>query len=242
MTLKAGIISQARMNSTRLPGKIFIEVRGKPMLKYHVDRLIKSNIPIYLATTSNPDDEKICEFARKEGLPFYRGSEENVLSRYYECAKSNKLDIIIRVTSDCPLIDGTIISHALESYRNMRDLDAYLSNVQERTYPRGFDFEIFSFRLLEDAYYHASAPSDLEHVTPFINKNKSGKVNLKHFKNQKDSKDLRVTLDTPEDLSLIKKIIEEYHADTLSFEEIVGIFENHPELAKINAHIEQKKV
>src|ERR1017187_8832445 len=105
---RIGIISQARMTSTRLPGKILLEAKGKPMLSYHIDRLKRSGLPIYIATTINKTDEPVVQFAKTHTIPFYRGSEDHVLSRYYECALENKLDVIIRVTSDCPLIDGNL--------------------------------------------------------------------------------------------------------------------------------------
>jgi len=239
---KAGIITQARMTSTRLPGKILKEVEGKSMLEYHINRLRWSDIPIYIATTTNQTDDLIVEFAKSHGVAFSRGSEENVLTRYYECARQNELDIVIRVTSDCPLIDGYQIRQGLNKYLEMSDENLYISNGIERTYPRGFDFEIFSFRLLEDAYMHADTVPELEHVTPYIRSNRSGKVNLYNIANVVNHGGLRITLDTPEDFELISKLIEDFDADKLGYEKITEILMSHPELVRINAHVEQKKV
>jgi len=239
--VKTGIITQVRMTSTRLPGKVLKKANGKPLLKYHIDRLRWSGLPVYIATTTNKEDDIIAEFARSEKIPFYRGSEPNVLSRYYECARANKLNIVVRVTSDCPLIDGYLIKDALQIYVKSNIRDQYLSNAMERTYPRGFDFEIFSFDLLEDAYQNATLSEDLEHVTPYINRNRSGNVQCKVFTQKADKSNYRITVDAPDDYELIKTLIEKYGADKLSYTQITNILDQHPELSQINAHIKQKK-
>ena len=140
------------MTSTRLPGKVLKLIGGRPMLHYHIDRLRWSEMPIFIATTVNKTDDPIVDFCVERNIPFYRGQEDNVLSRYYECAKQNNLDVIVRVTSDCPLVDGTLIRDAWNVYKNSFSTYDYISNCIERTYPRGFDFEIFSFNYLEEAY------------------------------------------------------------------------------------------
>ncbi len=239
---KAGIITQARMTSTRLPGKILKEVKGKSILEYQVDRLKWSGIPMYIATTTNLTDDIIADFAKDHNVVFSRGSEDNVLSRYYQCAKENELDVVIRVTSDCPLIDGYQVKEGLEAYLKMNDENLYLSNSIERTYPRGFDYEIFSFGLLEDAYKNADRVPELEHVTPYIRSNRSGKVNVYNISNTENYGSLRITLDTPEDFELISRLIDDYHAEKIGYKEITEILINHPELVAINAHVEQKKV
>ncbi len=238
---KTGIITQARMTSTRLPGKILMQAKGKSMLEYHVERLSWSGLPVYIATTTNQTDDVVVEFARKHGIMFCRGSEENVLGRYYECAKKNELDVIIRVTSDCPLIDGNIIKQGLDKYLEIDDGNLYLSNSIERTFPRGLDYEIFSFGLLEDAFNNADKEQELEHVTPYIRANRSGNVTLLNIVNNENYGNFRITLDTVEDYELIRKLIEEYDADKMGFKEVTDILIKHPELAEINSHVEQKK-
>ena len=239
---KVGIITQARMTSTRLPGKIFIPVKNQPLIKYHIDRLKWSGFPIFIATTLNETDDVVAEFASMQGVGLHRGSEDNVLSRFYECAEKNKIEVIVRVTSDCPLIDGNIIKDAIAIYLKGEDKNVYFSNTLKRTFPRGFDFEIFSFSLLKEAYEKATDKSDLEHVTPYINQNKSGFVIIKSYEYASDYSDIRVTVDTPEDLVLIKRLIEEYDAGEIKINEILQVFDRYPELKKINAHIEQKKI
>jgi spore coat polysaccharide biosynthesis protein SpsF len=236
-----GIIIQARMGSTRLPSKIMLPVKGDAIFQVQIDRLKKINYPLYIATTIKEADNAIVEFAKKNNIPCYRGDEANVLSRYYECAKQYQLDLIIRITSDCPLIDASVIDEGIKQYLSSGNKNLYLSNAIERTYPRGFDFEIFSFELLQEAYNKAEDMMDKEHVTPFIWKNKSGHVNFTHFKRNTDESRFRLTLDTKEDLELLKILIEKYGADKLSGEEIIQLMHTHPELALINQHIEQKK-
>jgi spore coat polysaccharide biosynthesis protein SpsF len=241
MENKIGIITQARMTSTRLPGKILMEVGQKPLLKYHCERLIQNGLSVYLATTENKTDDKVVEFAKAEHIPFSRGSESDVLSRFYKCALQNELNVIVRVTSDCPLIDGALVKQGIDKYIEMNDKNLYLSNALERTYPRGFDFEIFSMELLLEAYKNAVLEIDKEHVTPYINRNRSGKVNFYHFRQKEDKSAYRITVDTPEDFELIKKLIEEHGADKMDYKQITEILDKHPELVLINAHIEQKK-
>ncbi len=230
------------MTSSRLPGKILKEINGKTLLEYHVERLKATGFDIIIATTTNSTDDCVCEFAKKQKIKFYRGSESNVLRRFYEAAKENKLDIIVRVTSDCPLIDPHLIRNNVEKYIQFNNENMYLSNGIERTFSRGFDFEIFSFQSLEDAFFNAKEESDLEHVTPFIWKNKSGKIQFYYVKQIENNSNLRITVDTTEDFELIKKLIEEFNADKLAYNEIESILKNNPNLIAINAHVEQKKV
>jgi spore coat polysaccharide biosynthesis protein SpsF len=237
-----GIITQARMTSTRLPGKILKEVNHKSLLQYHVDRLLQTGFEVIIATTINNTDDPVCEFAEKQKIKYHRGSEDNVLSRFYEAAKEFDLDVIIRVTSDCPLIDPHLIRNSVEKYLQFNNQNLYMSNGTERTFARGFDFEIFSFQLLEEAFKNATDKSDQEHVTPYIWKNRSGKVEIYPVKQTMDNSRFRITVDTADDFELIKTLIEKYNADQLSYNEIEKILAENPALVSLNAHIEQKKV
>lgn len=238
---KIGIISQARMGSTRLPGKVLLTARGISMLEFHVTRLQASGLPVYLATTDQPEDDVLEQWARQHQVPCYRGASDDVLSRYYETATKFGLDIIVRVTSDCPLIDGQLIKQAVQRYEELADPKLYLSNGLQRTFPRGLDFEVFSYSLLLQAQQHARSESDREHVTPYIHQNRSGEVIFDHVLNSVDASRFRITLDTAEDWQVIKILLEQYRADTLSAEELIKLLKQHPELVALNAAIEQKK-
>lgn len=239
---KIGIITQARTTSTRLPNKVLLEIKGKTILQYHLDRLKKSGFPFFVATTVNETDNAIAEFCEFNKIPYYRGSEQDVLSRYYESAVKFKLDIVVRVTSDCPLIDGELIKEGIKEYISQPG-ENYVSNCIERTYPRGFDFEIFSFKSLEEAFKNGSSDSEREHVTPYIRDvHKNTGINLVHLKRAQDASGFRITLDEADDLILIKKLIEDFDADKKSGDEIINILSENKKLNALNSHVEQKKI
>ncbi|HEX8429345.1 glycosyltransferase family protein [Hymenobacter sp.] len=239
---KVGIISQARMTSTRLPGKVLLPVGGHPLLQYHVERVQQSGLSLYLATTTNATDDLIANFASARQLPCTRGDEHDVLARYQQCAAAHDLDVIVRVTSDCPLLDGKLIAGSVQAYIQATDERLYLSNVLERTFPRGLDFEVFSRELLEEAFLHATLPADREHVTPYIHQNRSGQVHFQHIMRRADRSAYRLTVDTTEDFELIRRLIEDYGAANLTTDELIELLNQHPELVALNAHIEQKKL
>jgi spore coat polysaccharide biosynthesis protein SpsF len=198
-------------------------------------------LPIIVATTNDGSEKPIVDYCRDKGLLYFCGDEQNVLKRFYECAQKYAVTTIIRVTSDCPLIDGEIILKGLKAYQHF-DENTYYSNAIDRTYPRGMDYEIFSLGLLKNAYEHARDASDLEHVTPYIWKNKSGKVTLQGDKVTPGNSDMRITLDTVEDEMLLRILIERYHADTMDCAQIVELLNANPQLREINKLVEQKKL
>jgi spore coat polysaccharide biosynthesis protein SpsF len=242
LPIKVGIITQARLGSSRLPGKVLLKAGGKALLAHHIERLQQSGHPVIVATTTEKIDDAIVEFCEHRNLPYFRGDEQNVLSRFYGCAVRYGLKVIVRVTSDCPLIDGTLIKTAVENYFLSDDPRVYASNCLVRTYPRGLDFEIFSFVLLEEAYLHAFSPVEKEHVTPYLYQNKPESIIIKHVTDENNNSQFRITLDTVEDYHLIKILIEEHQANTLPSSEIIELLKNRPELPAINAHVEQNKL
>lgn len=237
-----GIVSQARMTSSRLPGKVLRPIAGQPLLRYHVQRLRRSRLPVYLAITTNTADDPLAVFAEAEGLPYFRGDEHDVLSRYGQCAERFGLDVVVRVTSDCPLIDGALVAEGVRQYLAAADEQLYVSNVLRRTFPRGLDFEVFSRKLLAEAVAHATLASDLEHVTPYIHQNRSGTVRFQHVTRSEDDSALRLTVDTEDDFRLIETLITHYRADQLNADELIALLAKHPELVALNAHVEQKKL
>lgn len=240
--LRVGVITQARMGSSRLPGKVLLPAGAQPLLSYHVNRLLRADFQVYVATTIQSSDEPIVCFCADKGLPFYRGSEEDVLSRYYETALTYQLDVIIRVTSDCPFIDGQLIHQGLRVFLAAQADKKYLSNGIICTFPRGFDFEIFTFSFLEEAFQKADLPYEREHVTPYMYVREHSDALIVPFTQNVDKSMYRVTLDVQEDYVLIRELIENYEAGHLSQAEIVQILDDHPELVAINSHVEQKQL
>ena len=238
---RIGIVSQARMTSTRLPGKVLRVAGGQPLLAWHVVRLRQAGAPVYLAITTNAEDDPLADFATRAGLPFVRGSETDVLARYQQCAAAFDLDVVVRVTSDCPLIAPELVAGGLAAYRAAADPGLYASNAApQRSYPRGFDYEIFSRTLLEDACAHATRPGDREHVTPYLHQNRSGQVRFLNLARTTDASQYRLTVDTPEDFELIRILLDDYGAGALDAEQLITLLAAHPELVAINAGIEQK--
>ncbi len=242
---QAGIISQVRLGSTRLPGKVLLPLAGRPMLDYHLERLRQSNLPIGLATTTLAADDALAHYAAARGIPCYRGSETDVLSRYYEANQQFGFAVVVRVTSDCPLLDGPTLEAAVARYLTENEPLAYRSNVVERTFPRGLDFEIFSADLLALAHTQATLAAEREHVTPYLRANFAphGPVlNRNEFCTLGDYSAPRLTLDTPADFEVLSQLIAGYQAHTLSLPALLALVDAHPEILALNAHIEQKKL
>lgn len=239
---RVGIISQARMTSTRLPGKVLLTAGGHSLLHHHIARLQAAGLPIYLATTTNASDDVLVDFAAAHGVPVSRGSETDVLARYQQCAAAHDLDVIVRVTSDCPLIDGGLVAQGVARYLAAADSRLYLSNAGQRTYPRGFDYEVFSRELLEEAAARATLPADREHVTPYLHQNRPGTIRFENIARSADRSHYRLTVDTEDDYALIRRLIGEFNAATLGAEALIDLLDAHPELVALNAHVEQKKL
>lgn len=245
--MKITAIIQARSGSTRLPEKIFKELFGKPILWHVHNRVQQSKLisQIIIATTTLREDDKVEAFCSSNKFLFYRGSSDDVLSRYYEASRKFNADVIIRITSDCPVIDPVVLDKMIEEY--LKEFKAnkidYLSNTIHRTFPRGLDVEIFSMDVLEKIFNEAREHFEREHVTPYIYQHPEI-FKIKNFENDKDLSSLRLTVDTNEDFELIEKIYAALYSEDKIFllEDIVQLFEREPELANINRFIEQKKL
>ncbi|GAA1112925.1 glycosyltransferase family protein [Kribbella jejuensis] len=240
--LKIGIITQVRVTSTRLPAKVLLTVSGRSYLEHHLDRLARTGLPVIVATTTNFNDDLVVQLCTEDGFPVFRGSEDDVLSRFAGAAREHDLDGIVRVTSDCPLIDPEIVAAGVDRWRAENDPDLYISNCLERTYPRGMDFEIFSAARLYDAEQNATLTADREHVTSYLHQNRSGEMRLLNLPWSGGGSQYRLTLDTPDDWKLLDVLFENFDADQLNCAQLVKILDEHPELATLNAHIEQKKL
>ena len=242
--MKTVIINQARMTSTRLPGKVLKEVLGKPLLEYQLERLqrVKLADEIVVATTENATDDPIIELCDRLSISTFRGSEDDVLARYYHAATRHHADVIVRVTSDCPLIDPEIIDHVIDHYlQNQPECD-YVSNCLQRTYPRGMDTEVFSFAALEQAFLEATEQPDREHVTAFV-QFRPERFHLKDVIGSGSSSQHRWTVDTVEDFELIRRMLEGLYTQKPLFtlDDALQLIERHPDWPLINAHVEQKQ-
>lgn len=243
--MKVVAIIQARMGSTRLPGKILKKVLDKTLLEYQLERVRRAKTidEIVIATTTKEPDNPIVELCQRLNVSIFRGSEEDVLERYYGAAKAFQADVVVRLTSDCPLIDPSVIDRVVGYYLEHHDHYDYVSNTLERTYPRGLDTEVFSFKVLDKVNHEAEEANYREHVTAYIYSN-PGEYRMNQVTQDIDMSSYRLTVDTEEDFLLISKIIEALYPKNPQFqlEDVYQLLLRHPEWKRINEHIEQKKL
>lgn len=240
--MKRGIVIQARMSSTRLPGKVLRRLQGRTLLELCAIRAARSQRAdvTVIATTNAPDDDAIVAEAQRLGFPSVRGSEQDVLSRYHLAAGQHKLDVICRVTSDCPLIDPELIDSLFDLFSD-GPYD-YVSNSLTRTFPRGLDAEVFSLEALDTAHRLARSGPEREHVTLFLYRNPA-LFRLGGLESPTDLSNHRWTVDEADDLSLVEAILERMPlpAAEFSYRDVLGILEREPDLRRINAHVTQKE-
>ena len=230
------------MGSTRLPGKVMLDLCGKPVIDHVIERLAQCAEldEIVVATTDGAADDVLAERAAANGVACFRGSEDDVLSRYYHAARERALDVVVRITADCPLIDPAVTCEVVRFFR-VHDY-AIVANVGdgpgERTYPRGLDTEVFSFATLAEAFERATRKDQREHVTPYAYEN--GRAYC--CRNGVDYSRYRWTLDTADDYALLQAIYERLYRGKhdFYFMDVVRLMEREPGLASLNAHVEQK--
>ena len=245
MENKTIAIIQARLTSTRFPQKILEKINNLTLIEFLVKRVKASKKvdQVIVAIPNNKENRILKKYLKN--VDFFLGSEEDVLDRYFHCAKELKLDVIIRITSDCPLIDPEIIDKCVKKFEN-ENFD-YLSNVHKKIngnwiydpcgFPSGFAVEVFTFNALENAWKNAKKLSDREHVTQYILDNPK-KFKIAGLENQENFSDLRLTLDYQVDFDLIKIIIEKFPINEIfTLKKLVSFFKNYPELKEINANI-----
>ena len=228
-----GIIIQARMASTRLPGKVLLPVAGKPMLQFLIERLQKCKLveKIIVATSTNPENKKIIDLCSSMNIPVFAGSEDDVLDRFYRAAKKFNLDAIVRITSDCPLMDPLIVDMVVEKF--LKSGADYLNNIDPPTFPDGMDVEVFSFAALERAWTKAIAPHHREHVTAFIRETQDfTKASVQSGFNLSN---IRLTVDTTEDYELVCSLVPLLPPD-FHLQNIIDALAIHDELLVLNKH------
>ena len=277
--MKVVAIIQARMSASRLPGKVLIDICGKPMLQWVVERTQRAKWvdQVVVATTTDSRDNPVAEFCQTQGCAISRGSVQDVLDRYYQAAKIHQADVVVRITADCPLIDPDLVDMVVntlfgqngERTKGMPNAQYPIPNFHFvanrlpqpwwRSYPIGLDTEVFTFAALERAWSEAKKPHQREHVTPFFYEDvpaddlhfSSNRVSLATGQSPRGFKvgllhhnvelgDHRWTVDTPEDLELLRQIVARLPNDVFSWLDILALVESLPELGQINANIPHK--
>lgn len=232
-----GCIIQARIGSTRLPKKILKNLDyNSTVLDYVLSQISKSNLidKIVLATTTLPEDDIVDDFGKNLGFEVFRGDSIDVLDRYYQCAKKFNFQVIVRITSDCPLIDPEITDNVIGHF-DSRKYD-YVCNTQPRTFPQGTETEVFSFSALEHAWKNAKLPSEREHVTPFFYNNPQ-QFKILNVKNTENISKLRWCIDREEDLQVLRNIVLKITDRPILTKHILEIVNSNPEIFEKNKHI-----
>ncbi len=229
--MKITAIIQARMGSTRLPGKCMRKINGKTLLEHILERTAPSVTvdQFIVATTTKKQDDFIVQECENYGISCFRGSENDVLDRYYQCAKSAKSDIIVRITSDCPLHHYEVIDFCVNKF--LKEKVDFMSNAFAPKFEDGFDVEVFTFELLEYAWKNAASESDREHVTPFMRKSHF----KKYFEKYHADYDYKLSVDSIKDFLLVEQIFKKLSAKPLfKMGNVIELLKHEPHLLKIN--------
>ncbi len=234
--MKTAAIIQARMSSSRLPGKVLTNLAGKPMLWHVVNRtaLAREVDQVVVATSIRAEDDAIAEFCKYRGIYCFRGSLEDVLDRYYRCAQEIRADNILRVTADCPLLDADVLDRLIRFFKN-GGYDFASTGVDRVTFPDGISVELFTMEVLEHVWQKATLKSEREHVMPYLHKH-PGKFKIGEIHHETDLSMLRWTVDEKEDLEFARRIYGEFQQEYFGLEEIMNLLLQKPELNRINSH------
>tara|TARA_B110000014_G_C20095688_1_gene574278 strand:- start:613 stop:1359 length:747 start_codon:yes stop_codon:yes gene_type:complete len=240
MEMSVLAIVQARMGSTRLPGKVLKAINGVTLIEILLQRLSQSKLidKIVLATGENKENDILQEKVRKLEFEVFRGSEDNVLDRYYQAAKLYRAKTIVRITGDCPFIDSFIVDKVIGLFLD-KELD-YVSNTDPPTFPDGLDVEVFSFKELEKAQEQAETMYEREHVTPLIRQNK--KIKQMNYIGAANHSAERWTVDNPEDLAVVCNVLNYFSPDlNFSWEKVLRLKQSHPEYFEANKNIQRNE-
>ena len=232
--MTVGCIIQVRMGSSRLPGKVLKKLDNKnTVLDYVINQISHCKLidKIIIATTQEKHDDVIVEFAKNKGLLYFRGDSLDVLDRYYQCAKTFSVDVIVRATSDNPVNDPEIIDELIKIFLNNKF--NYATNELIRSFPQGIFAQIMSFTTLENTWNNAKLPSEREHVSPYIEKNKD-KFKIYNLKHADNLSHIRLTVDRENDLLFVQKIIEQIKKKPILINDILKVLEKNPDLLEIN--------
>lgn len=242
--MKTLAITQARYGSTRLPGKVLKEINDKTLLQLHLERMAQARLieKIVVATTFEKETERFVPITASLKAELFQGSTTDVLDRFYQAAKMYMPAYVVRLTSDCPLVDGRLIDEVV-AYAIEKDLD-YCSNTLQPTFPDGQDVEVLKFSALEMAWQEATSGSDREHVTPYIWRNSSflggSKFVSDCYRSQVSFSDVRLTVDQEEDFQVIRILIEQL-GETASWLDYAKAYQNSPAISLLNNHISRNE-
>lgn len=233
-------VIQARISSTRLPGKILLPILGEPLLLKMVERVVAAKLvgTVVVATSASAEDDAIENLCEQNGIEVFRGSKLDLLDRHYQCALKYKADVVVKIPSDCPLIDSATIDEVLNAFLNSNEELDYVSNLHPATFPDGNDVEAMSFQALENAWVNAHAKMELEHTTPYLweNPDKFKIGNVTWEMGLDYSMSHRWTIDYLEDYQFINRVYEELYPTNKYFtiNDILKLLMDKPELQEIN--------
>jgi spore coat polysaccharide biosynthesis protein SpsF len=238
---KVVAILQARLGSTRLPNKVLTDIHGRPMLEHIVRRVTLSPLidTLVVATTDKATDGPIVAFSQKLGIPTFRGSEEDCLDRYYQCAQRFEADVVVRITGDNPLVDASVCDSVIQPFLATELRWDYVGNDGKPAFPLGLAAEGFTFAALEIAWREASAPRFREHVTLYLYEN-SQRFRVLQLSADRDYSGMRWTVDTPADLAFVQTVFGHFPDDRFPWREAVEAIEQHPEWQDLNRDVLQK--
>jgi len=239
-------IVQARMASSRLPGKVLMPVLGKPLIIHELDRLVRSKLinELWLATSDDASDDGLAEEVEKRGFRVYRGSQNDVLERFSLLAQRAKADVVVRLTGDCPLHDPEIVDFVISAFLHANPVRSYGSNIWPPTFPDGLDVEVFTFAALRDAADHCVQPLEREHVTPGIHGQfRDEKPEIVNVTAPADFSHLRWTLDYPEDYAVIRAVFETLYPEIPNFtwQDVLALMTKEPDLITRNRRTERNE-
>lgn len=236
-------IIQARMASSRLPGKVLADLCGRPVIEWIVRRAARAEFidQVVVATSISAEDQAIVEFCEEHEIACLRGSQRDVLDRYVQAANQFDAQVIVRLTGDCPFIDAEMLdANLMQFFAADPPLDFAANRLpDQRTIPIGLDAEYCTFEALNIAWQEAKAPHQREHVMPFFYENPQ-RFNIAHFQHEADLSAYRWTVDTAEDLELVRAICGHFQDDRFSWQEIIKLFDEQPDLAAITAQVRHK--
>lgn len=236
-------ILQARMGSSRLPGKVLANVLDQPLLAIMIGRVREARglDGLVLATSYLRQDDPLADLAAHLGVPCFRGAEDDCLDRYYRVAELFDPDHIVRLTGDCPLLDAAFLGWVINEYVSADPPYDYVDSSVSKSFPIGIAVEVFSRAALVAAWAEDDDMRTREHVTPFIYKHPE-RFGVHHLVSQRDLSGLRLTVDTAEDLALVRLVFEFFGHTRFSWEDAVAVLHEHPEWTRLNRHVQQKTI